>query len=226
MRLTFKELKSLIKEVAAQAPPDAPFGQWAWPEQRGLEVDEPDTEIEQEFLDVLYTAISDIKTKIPSKYIDALKYCLKNRYYTRMLGAPYTDKIYRGMITKESFIKQLVGDVDLTTNDSGIIETNAIIKAKDSYSCWTTDSGVSINFTNRAIGDNDYKVILVANVNQNYSKLIDLEPFNNNDDFDYRFPHADEKEVLVLGDIELEHVLYSSSNDDSYDIFYELIESI
>lgn len=68
MKVSIKQLRRLIKEeLAAQAPLDAPLGQYAWPAERHLPVDEPDTEIETELLAHLVDAVSERNVPLPKE---------------------------------------------------------------------------------------------------------------------------------------------------------------
>jgi hypothetical protein len=223
MKLTLKELKSLIKEVAAQAPSDAPFGQYAWPKERNLPVDEPDTKIEQEFLNVLYNAVEMASSRIPSQYIVALKQCLDNGYYTKMLKPPHANKIYRGVLVNADFIAQFDPNVDIEQISGGNIKVNAVIKSQGSYSCWTTEKHVACDYANNVYHTGnkvfDAKAILVASVSENNGKLIDLRPFNDNKDFNKEFPNIEEREVLAIGDVKIERLVYINKFEDLTDNF-------
>lgn len=223
MRVKLHQLKALVREeLAAQAPPDAPLGQWAWPRERKLPVDEPDTDAEVQLISSI-TAMIKRNVTIPASDIELLYSILSNGWYSNVIRAPEKGTtIYRGMLVPRSWVSDLVGE---EVADHGAIWKSANFKPQVDHSSWTTDILVASDAF-RFKQQSYYAVVLVADVDANVGKLIDMQYMYDLNSELKSMKH--EHEVTALGSIKIMGVLYASyrSYTDYEDIFESLRDGV
>jgi hypothetical protein len=207
MKTTVKQLKKLIKEdLAAQAPPDAPMGQWAWPKERNLPVDEPDTELEEELLNALKDAIRYTEKPLNSKYVSVLKDILEKHQYDQVILRPNVENLYRGMnIRNVDYLKQL--GIDPSEN-IGTITKVLKFSPLNKSSCWSKSKEKAFDFSIRMFEPGNFGVVLIAPAQSNVDKFIDYETIYN---LDKSLTHLKvEQEALGIGDITINKIVFIS----------------
>lgn len=206
MKVSVKNLRSIIKEeLAAQAPPDAPLGQYAWPKERHLNVNEPDTEVEQKLLSDIVYAIEYTEHPIPKDSAELLHKLLNNGWYSKVIRSPSAIKIYRGMSISNTKLEEITGSSELT--HYGSLDKDMKFKPRYSGSCWSKKSSVSSDFAFPS-GSDQFAVILVADVAKNRGKLVD---FGSLYDLSDRISDKQaEEEVFAIGDIAVSKIIWAS----------------
>jgi hypothetical protein len=205
MQISLKKLKSLIKEeLSAQAPPDAPFGQWAYPKERKLPVEEPDTPLEIAFLKRLKANVSHSNVPLSQEDVDALQNIIDNGYYPNIIYPPKgTNEIYRGMLLDYDEFQNIIG---ITPSNFGTINKSTLFKPQNLTSSWTKDPDVALGFAESE--DERYiSVILIASVSDNNGKLVDLEDLYTLDMSLSEMDH--ESEVIGIGTIKVVRIVYA-----------------
>lgn len=204
MKIRVRALRTLInEELAAQAPPDAPMGQFAWPQQRKLDVDEPDTTYEEQLFKKLEAAVGDTAQKLPSSDVVALQRMLNNGYYKEVIHGPDPSvTLYRGLCVKQDYIDSLGVD-----SDHGALKKNFTFKQRGDYSSWTKDIATAYNFSYPS-RDDEFGVIFVANPADNAGRMIDMAPFYSMES--NISLSAEESEVMIIGNVKVETVVWFS----------------
>lgn len=217
MRLHVRDIKRLIaEELAAQAPPDAPMGQWAWPNQRTLDVDEHDTHEEVELLDAIVKAILDTEKPLQLQQAELLFKCLKNGWYKEVIKEPDVDVVYRGIgVTGEKLESMLGGTI---TGETGTLKKSLSYTPIAAGSSWSKRAEVADEFA-RNVGYTkkpEYSVVFTASTAANRGKMIDFEEFYMlNYETDGNSP---EKEVYALGSVMIEGIAWASRSAVRADI--------
>lgn len=222
MRLSVKSLRQLVKEeLSAQAPPNAPLGQYAWPKERNLPVNEPDTQLEIELLQAISKSIKDQKQPLPKEYVDTLKDLLDKGYYNKVIKRPSVDFVYRGMSVDKNYLESLGID---TMSGYGKLDKNFKFAPKSGASSWTKDIDVALEFSLRNITNKNFAVIMEAHVNSN--SFIDYKEFYDigTDTKSFR----KEREILGVGDINVKSISFSDKMAFLRDnrVFYKLLNFV
>jgi hypothetical protein len=224
MKTSLKQLKTLIREVAAQAPPDAPLGQYAWPKERKLPVDEKDTDLEQKLLRALKNAITDTNTPLSKEYAVLLQDFIKNGFYSEIFKEPPgVTKLYRGLKVGKEYVESLGGDTNL---GYGTVNKELVFKPRSLVSSWSKKNDIAIEFavnsTAYSIGEK-FGIVLEADASHNHGNFIDFASIYKVDDEIRSF--AGEAEALGIGDITVNKFIFVSEKAHLYldDIYYHLI---
>lgn len=215
MKISAKQLRSLIREeLAAQAPPDAPLGQYAWPKERGLDVTEDDTDEEKALKKALLRHIESEDMPLDPEYADLLKSLLNKGLYNKVIKAPNSDVVYRGLNLSYKELDSIL-QIDLVPQ-YGTFDKSFVYSPRFSGSSWTKDfdtadkfsRGMSTTFFKKQ----DYCVILVANVNENEGKLVDFEEIYKLDK--NILSNDSEKEVYAIGDVKVNKIIWANKRLD------------
>jgi hypothetical protein len=227
MKTTVKQLKRLIKEeLAAQAPEDAPLGQYAWPDERKLDVDEPDTAIERQLLKAITIAIDDTHKPLSDEYALMLQDFIKKRYYSSVINEPGNVKLFRGIAVNGDYVRQLGGDTSL---GYGVIDKTLSFKPKKLVSSWSKKKQKAVEFAVDTMAflrgqKEKFGIVLEADAQSNHGKFIDFKDIYKLNDTVKAFEA--EAEALGIGDITINKIYFASREACTYmeNIFNDLLD--
>jgi hypothetical protein len=203
--MNVKQLRYLIREeLEAQAPADAPFGKFLWPKERKLDVDEPNTGLENDLLDLLSKHFDDDGAHATQRDVDLIKDVLESGFYSNIIKAPMQDHVYRGMTVSTEWM-QMMGLTN-TPPVKGVETSKRFLfqPTKGEFSSWSLSIDATRYFAKSYKG---WAVIMRASVSANpkcflnCSKLYELERFAE---------LSNEKEVIGLGNIRVNGVAWLS----------------
>lgn len=217
MKLSVKQLRSIIsEELAAQAPPDAPLGQWAWPAERELSVDEPDTQLEKDLFVALKGWLLDNKL-IPAEKVLLLKQMLNNGYYKEVLHVPQdVTEVYRGIKVSYAKLKSIIGSEPESFSS---LCKELVYKPNRQLSSWSKNRKIARNFAETHVKET-FGLIFTADVNVN--DMLDIAGLYQL----YSFSEMDyESEVLAFGDVKVKRVCYAEAEyiDANVNILLDLL---
>lgn len=161
------------RTAAAEAPPDAPFGQWAWASHRANVPDEPDTDIETAIYNQLKRHFrSTNRFGLPQSSADMLADFMANGWYKPVLHAPDVPKVYRGIkIASLEELAVILGIESSAIADSGSVAFGRAMDPVLGFSTsWTDQQKISGEYSVK--GKSGYALTLVADVANNPNRLI------------------------------------------------------
>lgn len=205
MEITVKRLRLLIKEtLAAQAPPDAPLGQYAWPKERHLPVNEPDTQQEEQLLKDIISSIMYTDKPLTKQSVDLLQDILANGWYNEAIRSPNVNQIYRGMTLNSEKLKTIIGQ---QPSHYGRISKEMNFITRNNGSCWSKNTDTSIKFASQ-IDPGQFSVIIVADTAKNNANLIDFKGFYHlNTNLKNKY---NEEEVYAIGNTTISDIIWAS----------------
>lgn len=130
---------------------------------------------------------------------------LKKGYYSSMLHEPVADELFRGMVIDEAQMKSMGGDL---TKGYGDIKKSFKFSPRNNYSSWTVDILSSKEFS-YPDSEGQFGIIMVADSSANSGNLIDMQPFYETSEPEFRFVKG-EKEVMAIGTVNVKRILYTS----------------
>ena len=197
-----------------EAPKNAVFGQFAFGEDRGLL--EKDTAIEKKVLRALERHV-DQNQMLDKPYADAFKKILKKNQYSNIIK-PQTRAIYRGMVFSEDVLRKFLKlKKSEKLRDKGEQEISLVVKPQHGdASSWTAFKSVAARFSSGTTYKDSlvgkYKIILVANPDNNANKLLDLsaiyKELKNNVIAGYE---AYDRETIALGSIKVSEIIWEKA---------------
>jgi hypothetical protein len=203
--------KHLRNNVNPEASKDDAFEEFAFADERyGQVPSEPDNELEKKLYKALEDHFNDNIALSPENAKQIQK-ILKSGKYSSVIHGPKQDIIYRGMAVPEQWIKTAL---KLKKKDklplAGRMEASFTFKPRPGLGAtsWTIYQETAVNFASDSA--EDYMIVMVAEVADNKDKFI------MSDDGLYRIDkldlHADEHEVVALGNIKVSKIAWKKAD--------------
>jgi len=171
------------KAVGPEAPPEAPFGLWAWASHRkGMpnepDGDEPDTDLEREVYGHIRKHFASDRTGLPKDTVELLVSCVEQGWYKSVLHPPPHDTLYRGLkIGKAEILAKLIGEEISPEGAIDFDEPRPIFlvdaegEPDNGYSSsWTAHKKITRDFSEA--GKRGWAVTLFANTADNPNRFL------------------------------------------------------
>jgi hypothetical protein len=204
MKITVEKLRKFIKEELS-----APLGQYAWPKERKLPVEEPNTAVEDELKQSIIEAILDVDRPLSGENAKLIFDLLKKRMYEDVIKAPSVGTVYRGVGFTREKLASVIGE---EPSSMGAISISLSYKPVGTGSSWSKSERIASSFARRfGARKPDFSVLFVALTRENREKFVDFEElYNLNDDVK---GSAFEREVFGYGEITISRVIWASKEE-------------
>ena len=216
LQKTLGEYIKLLEDVQPEGPEDGPLQRYAFADQRrGKVPSEPNTKFEITLYKALirhFEGKGDISPKLASK----IQQFLLNGDYENIFHEPTQSWVCRGMAVPYSFMYEALKLDEITKdNFSGIKEANFTFTPNKGIGAtsWTTSIADAGSFSGDNVShDKPWRIIMIANVNENPKKFIVGEGgLYNVSGFDV---HAEENEVIGLGEIKVQKLIWGRTRGE------------
>lgn len=201
MRITVARLRTIIKEVLSDEQAEKLVGKYLWPKNRGLSVDEPDTEYEKYLFRMLDLSITSNNNPLSDKLVADLFDLADTGKYSDVLKFKKKGTVYRGINVTNEWLKTNFG---IEKKDIATLPTLDLLKfantprtmayglkireipysgglrygKQNQMSSWTTDINSTVDFAaGMSTGIKKASVQLVLVSDCSLGKFLDYKPF-------------------------------------------------
>lgn len=148
-----------------EAPDDAPFGKWAWPQHREGCPFEPPTDLETKVYKELCAHFRSSNGRLSFETAELLMELMKKGFYKRVLHPPPVESLYQGVKLSDGFRDFLSLD-PVTIAPEGAANINRTLPVRNGYSSsWSAVKKATREFSDK--GTSGFAVTLIADVAAN-----------------------------------------------------------
>lgn len=190
-----------MAQSQAQAPEDAPFGKFAWPDKRQEDLpEEEDTPSERKMYRALNDAFASQFSKLTDEESNLIQTVMKNGWYPKVFAPPRVNTVIRGMIVPKKWLQDALGKEDISSK--GDVEHSFTFNPRGgASSSWTRSYKVAQDFSIAAGKQDAWGVIMAAHTADNPNRFLDctrgIYGIEGLDMYD------SEKEIIGLGPIKV-----------------------
>jgi len=159
------------------APPDAPFGRYAWASQRQGVPSERDNSLEKRIARLIKRHVED-NIPLRAENFKLMMDLVNQGLYSDILMKPEPDALlYRGMHVSEAFIETLGLDPETVEDGDhslGVVVNPAPPRRGAYVSSWTRNRDIADNFKSTG-GNSGFSVVLIARAGDNPDSFLDCQ---------------------------------------------------